>query len=51
MSLKNEAVELLRQFADFNGAGIRGVVRMKRLQEDAKSLLEKLDRKSSSVGI
>lgn len=38
-----QAVELLRQFATFSSSGLRGVVRMRRMQGDAVALIRKID--------
>lgn len=42
---KDELAILLLQFAYFNSSGIRGVVGMKVLQEEAKKLLGRLKTK------
>jgi hypothetical protein len=37
------AVELLRKFANFQGDGIRSVIRMRRMQEEARAVLKRID--------
>lgn len=39
---KKELAEALYRFAHFNSTGIRGVVRMMAMQEEAKKLLNRL---------
>jgi RecB family endonuclease NucS len=46
MSDKDQAIELLRQFAHFQSEGIRGVLRMSSLQTQARELLAKIDGKT-----
>ena len=47
MTNNQKAVQLLREFANFSSTGFRGVVRMKRLQEEARELLAKMYRDSA----
>ena len=42
-------MELLREFAKFNSTGMRGVIRMKRLQAEATALIERIDRKKKDA--
>jgi hypothetical protein len=45
MPKNQEAVNLLRQFADFSGTGIRGIARMRNLQSQAQELIGLIDKK------
>lgn len=48
MTDKQKAVDLLREFANHRGGGIRGVVRMLVLRTKAQELLARIDRKQAS---
>lgn len=41
---KQQAIEMLREFATHQGTGFRGIIRMKRMQADAVALLAKIDK-------
>lgn len=46
---RQKAVELLREFANYQGVGMRGIVRMQRMQLQAITLLERIDRKKKKA--
>lgn len=47
--MESKAVTMLREFADFKGDGMRGVVRMLVMQEKAQKYLETLDKRREAV--
>ncbi len=49
MTDKDQAIELLRKFACHRSDSLRGIVRMLRMQSDAKALLERIDRKAAAI--
>lgn len=49
MSDKDKAIELLREIATHQSSGLRGIVRMQRLQLEAIELLAKIDKRKTKA--
>jgi len=51
MSLKDDAITLLREMANHQGHGMRGMLRMIILQDQARELLAKIDQQKKRAEI